>query len=451
MRYVARNRPFVVRNGAAHWDAHRKWNSAQLRAVMHDTPVNVAITPHGNADSILHLPDAGALFVKPLERSEPFHRAMTNIAMQATDPSYTGPTRYLQTQNDNLRGEYATLFGDVPKSIPWARIALDKEPDAINFWLGNGASTTALHKDNYENVYVQVLGKKHFVLLPPVEAPCVNEKAVLAATYVDASAHPDSSVISKEDLVVKIDEAEDVECKVTYVPFATWDPDNPMEHATPFSKDSRPLRVTLNEGDMLYLPALWYHKVSQSCNDEGLCCAVNYWYDLDFTGGFWASASFLRGVGLIAQERHQQPYQQSGSDIRHPALGSQKPSPRPMSLTKEDGATKNWPHEFQRDVGPSEQDSTPAQDLPRSFVPPSNADGGVPRPWSNAEKSDAFDRWVREWYQQDSAQERTQSLHKPSAIVAGQGLQATSNEEKGNTMDDWVKQWTAAREQTSGR
>ena len=41
------------------------------------------------------------------------------------------------------------------------------------------------------------------------------------------------------------------------VPFATWDPDSPEENQTPFSYLSRPLRVTLDPGDLLYLPALW--------------------------------------------------------------------------------------------------------------------------------------------------------------------------------------------------
>lgn len=302
MRYVARNRPFVVRKGASTWSAHTKWNAGYLASTLRDTPVNVAITPSGNADSVLPLSSPEhAVFVKPLERVEPFTVAMGKVQSQAQDENWNGPTHYLQTQNDNLRGEYATLFEDVPKSIAWARIALEKDPDAINFWLGNSSSTTALHKDNYENVYVQVLGKKHFVLLPPVEAPCVNEKAVLAATY--ASVSDSKGDIKKEDLVVSIDEPGDGDSQGTYVPFATWDPDSPEEHATPFSQYSRPIRVTLEEGDMLYLPALWYHKVSQSCNAEGLCCAVNYWYDLDFNGGFWPTSSFVRCAGLLSQRQ----------------------------------------------------------------------------------------------------------------------------------------------------
>lgn len=50
---------------------------------------------------------------------------------------------------------------------------------------------------------------------------------------------------------------------------------------------------------MLYLPALWYHKVSQSCDGEGICCAINYWYDMEFSGSFWSMASFVRGVGMV--------------------------------------------------------------------------------------------------------------------------------------------------------
>jgi jumonji domain-containing protein 7 len=127
------------------------------------------------------------------------------------------------------------------------------------------------------------MGRKHFTLLPPVEAPCVNERSVLAGTYM-------------EDMKVEIDKP------VQYVPFATWDPDEPEINATAYSKYSRPMRVTLEEGDMLYLPALWYHKVGQSCNAEGVCVAVNYWYDLDFAGGFWSMAGFVRSVGLLSME-----------------------------------------------------------------------------------------------------------------------------------------------------
>ncbi|OCK85686.1 Clavaminate synthase-like protein [Lepidopterella palustris CBS 459.81] len=320
MRYVARNRPFVVRKGAEDWTARKAWNAKYLVDVMGRQLVNVAVTPHGNADSVVELEDDGLLFVKPYDTEEPFSKVIEKIQQQEFHPSMKEPTRYAQTQNDNLRNEYIPLFSDLPKDVPFARIALQKSPDAINFWLGNSHSTTALHKDNYENIYVQVLGRKHFVLLPPIESACINEQLIPAATYTPRT--PPSSTSSRSlspvsemsqsplqalpsashdealsDLVVCLDEPEE------NVPFATWDPDFPNERPTPYSQYSRPLRVTLDEGDMLFLPALWYHKVSQSCSSEGICCAVNYWYDLDFSGSFWPLCSFTRGVSLLTLGR----------------------------------------------------------------------------------------------------------------------------------------------------
>lgn len=47
MRYVSRNRPFVVRGGAKHWHAVRKWDAEYLRDRMKGRDVKVAVTPHG--------------------------------------------------------------------------------------------------------------------------------------------------------------------------------------------------------------------------------------------------------------------------------------------------------------------------------------------------------------------------------------------------------------------
>jgi len=56
---------------------------------------------------------------------------------------------------------------------------------------------TALHRDNYENIYCQVIGNKHFVLLPPIEAPCVNERILPCATY-ESHVQRESHQVSQE-------------------------------------------------------------------------------------------------------------------------------------------------------------------------------------------------------------------------------------------------------------
>jgi jumonji domain-containing protein 7 len=47
MRFVALNRPFVVRGGAVQWKATQSWNVKYLAKIMEGQNVNVAVTPNG--------------------------------------------------------------------------------------------------------------------------------------------------------------------------------------------------------------------------------------------------------------------------------------------------------------------------------------------------------------------------------------------------------------------
>ncbi|KAF2165241.1 hypothetical protein M409DRAFT_56113 [Zasmidium cellare ATCC 36951] len=301
MRYVSTNRGFIVRRGAKDWDALRKWDAAYLRDAMKGRDVKVAVTPHGNADAVVADEAGRLLFVEPYEVNEPFETFLSVVQedSRSQDRSRGRNVRYAQTQNGNLPFEYANLAGDVPTHIAFATEALGQDPDAVNFWLGNDRSTTSLHKDNYENIYVQVRGQKHFILLPPIEMPCVNESPLSFARY-----RPTED--DGEDLVVETNK------DIGPTPVPLWDPDEPELRPTVYSKYSKPLKVTLNEGDMMYLPAMWYHKVGQGNGDEGFACSVNYWYDMDFSGSFWSSNAFVRDV-----------YNASLTSVSYPALDMQ--------------------------------------------------------------------------------------------------------------------------------
>nr|POF13783.1 jmjc domain-containing protein 7 [Quercus suber] len=293
MRHVAANRPFVARGAAADWAAVRKWDAAYLKEKMTGEDVRIAVTPFGNADAIVEAEGRVPIFVEPWEMMEPFSDFFDALVQEENASAPPGPpgspasnVRYAQPQNDSLRHEYRALTADVPAEISFAQIALQQNADAINIWLGSDRSVTALHKDNYENIYVQVRGRKHFLLLPPVEMPCVNEREVLRGRYVPV--HEDETLSPPLEVVPDVSGER--------VPVPTWDPDFPERNATDYSHLSRPLRVTLHEGDVLYLPAMWYHKVSQSRGDRGFVCAVNYWYDMDFAGSFWTGMNFVREV-----------------------------------------------------------------------------------------------------------------------------------------------------------
>ncbi|GAM89062.1 hypothetical protein ANO11243_070960 [Dothideomycetidae sp. 11243] len=282
MRYVARNKPLIIRRGARHWSAVQKWSAEYLVKIMGNTPVNVALTPNGLADAVAVDAWNKEVFAEPLEQDEPFSDVLTYITARGRG-EITGPVKYCQTQNDNLRGEYSQLFSDVPHSIAFAQAALDKEPDAVNFWLGDAASITSLHKDNYENIYAQIRGRKHFVLLPPVVMPCTEERSLPLARYEKVAR--DGNYATAHDLMPVVQQP------VQHVPVPTWDPIRSHKPPNEFGKYVQPIHVDLEEGDMMYLPAMWY--------------------DMDFSGQFWSTNNFIRDLTL---SRSRKPI--SGPDVK---------------------------------------------------------------------------------------------------------------------------------------
>ena len=82
------------------------------------------------------------------------------------------------------------------------------------------------------------------------------------------------------------------------MPWLTVDP-----RALPKNSPCKPLVVTLCPGEVLYLPALWFHSVAQVPDNNGLCIAVNYWYNMDFTGPLYPLFNFLRHITMIEDGR----------------------------------------------------------------------------------------------------------------------------------------------------
>ena len=56
--------------------------------------------------------------------------------------------------------------------------------------------------------------------------------------------------------------------QIPWIPVNPIDPD-PNLHSR--FKHARPISVTVNEGEVLYLPALWYHRVSQQASTDPAC------------------------------------------------------------------------------------------------------------------------------------------------------------------------------------
>ncbi|KAF3098836.1 hypothetical protein TWF102_005888 [Orbilia oligospora] len=316
---VSRNRPVIIRNAMADWPAYttNKWTPEYLSSTMGDMEVIVAETPKGNADSIV-THEGTRYFVKPHTTSYPLTTFLSLLKSTTTDPN-PSTVLYAQSQDSNLTSEYFPISQDIPPTIPWASIALSQRlPDATNIWIGNHHSVSSLHKDPYQNLYGVLLGTKIFYLVSPLGVAGVKEEKVRSATYVmnreGFDIIPDSVSSSnnsdKEGEEEEEEGGEEGEGMITWPSISLDDyfslPES--ERSTPvedvsdtdpwkWTKLSAPIRVEVKAGEMLYLPALWYHQVAQTVDeDEGVCVAVNYWYDMDFSGPFVSMVNYVRDM-----------------------------------------------------------------------------------------------------------------------------------------------------------
>ncbi|KAI9138239.1 cupin-like domain-containing protein [Paraphysoderma sedebokerense] len=362
-RLVSSNRPVLIKNAAKSWPAFKCWNIKYLREVMGTKNVTVAVTPNGYADAVLD----DKYFVQPHEKHQSFNETLDtlkanvidnqfaaspvsassrhlippdqrNLYVDDSDPpvlksmnSTGNGVHYVQLQNGNLMSEFRDLLetGDVPYDIDFATEALGYPPDAVNLWIGESTSITSLHKDNYENLYVVISGSKTFTLYPPTECHTLYEQSYTPAVYepIETSFTDGNAKIAKPQLFKVTPQLDSPS-----TPWIPIDPLHPDSDKYLLNERSKKLTVTVNAGDMLYLPSMWFHHVTQSeppiasllsdClpdksfqnitseemnqNKENVSkhlesklpfvVAVNYWYDMQFDWKY-AYFNFMKAIG----------------------------------------------------------------------------------------------------------------------------------------------------------
>lgn len=165
---------------------------------------------------------------------------------------------YYSQQNDCLRQELPQLLRDLP-DMAFAAEAFGSQPDAVNLWIGDSRSVSSMHKDPYENMFLVTAGQKVFTLRPPCDVTLLDEQEFVAATYVkgrDGLLHAEIDVPeSRVSWIVSEPTGDDVAC---------------------------PVVCEVSPGEMLYLPAYWYHRVEQQDFTVGIKYVTVGWERLAF-------------------------------------------------------------------------------------------------------------------------------------------------------------------------
>eukprot|EP00927_Polykrikos_kofoidii_P057078 TRINITY_DN51186_c0_g1_i1.p1 TRINITY_DN51186_c0_g1~~TRINITY_DN51186_c0_g1_i1.p1 ORF type:complete len:511 (-),score=62.70 TRINITY_DN51186_c0_g1_i1:23-1498(-) len=278
--YVSQSQPVVITDlHSCDWPCLSKWTDEYLLNAAGDTEVSVNVTPHGQGDAV----DLEGRFLRPCEERMFFRDFWRRLHASRCDE-----VLYLSKQNDCLRQELPELFRDVPAAVPLGVDGFGNSPEAVNIWIGDSRAVSSCHLDHYENLFAVVRGEKVFTLLPPAAVPFLHECLCQSGEFARAE---DGSLKAEMDPL-----------DVPRVPWIPFDVASPDFERFPNAALAPSVEVRVGPGEMLYLPAMWYHRVGQ----KGLTVGVNYWHDMSF-GAAYCHQSFLRDVngltdGNIAEE-----------------------------------------------------------------------------------------------------------------------------------------------------
>ncbi|KAH0445954.1 hypothetical protein IEQ34_025212 [Dendrobium chrysotoxum] len=242
-RHVVRHVPLLLIDGCIDdRTGLQRWQSTQyLIDAMGEEPVQVSLTPDGRADDLQSL-DERDVFALPMEQWRSF-RLMSDVR--------------------EINGGSSKTHTSLVWQLCVGRCALGTEPEATNLWIGTSKSRTSMHREIItENLFTVIRGTKIFTLYPPCEAHFLCEDKPYEV-YQWHRAPDDLWSLQPSDSTA-----------------TPWIPIDPSLHQTPpenvrherFAKALPPLIVRVHAGQTLFLPAGWYHHVTQEGDKEGFLC-----------------------------------------------------------------------------------------------------------------------------------------------------------------------------------
>lgn len=207
-RYYSQNTPVILTDVCDRWPARFRWNEAYLVDRLGQIDVQVMIGRDADADYEINADEHKSRM--------PFDQYVDWV--NSTDRSNDA---YLVANNGLLSTDAgAVLWNDFDLDERY----LEPDPDRSHafLWYGPAGTVTPLHHDNCNVLFSQVIGSKHFILIPALEIHRMyNEVAV----YSDV------------------------------------DPLDPDLDEFPLFADAQQLHVDVGPGDTLFIPAGWWHHV----------------------------------------------------------------------------------------------------------------------------------------------------------------------------------------------
>ena len=297
--YLDQNRPAIITDALSDWDAIGKWSPDYLASARPAKLVTVAVSSETQFN---YDPNRGV----GEEASRYRYTEMDLLhAVSAICRNGPGPEHYYLMQR-SIPDEFPELLQDI-KTPAWIN---DQRP-AINLWFGSAGNVTPLHYDHTNNFFAQVYGRKHLTLFDPMQT----------------------------DLLYPYP----LESPASHVSFI--DLEQPDLEKYPKFRETRTLAGVIEPGELLYLPAYWWHHV----RSLQISISVNFWWAPGFEQNFLPNA--LRTLPLLYQQDRLQGVQaevlsEVGLEFIDAASLLQRKGLRWAAILLAGAALENWMRDF---------------------------------------------------------------------------------------------------------
>ncbi|XP_066275806.1 uncharacterized protein [Branchiostoma lanceolatum] len=325
--YVKHSRPVIITGAMDQWNVFEKWSNEFLRERFGKEEVHIKLTSGGEYEGVEDaslwedfgtfqiprqvrdkLPFPDLVVVRPATLNLKFGKFLAMIEETARS-EVKNMSAYLEYSS--IPQYMPSLEADIP-GFPFVNNLLTRRH--LNMWLSDGNTLGKLHFDPFDNLLCQISGKKEVILFEPHDNTRLYEAHIPEAilgfnnrtgkfrrkTLLDST----SMVMSPVDILKpnfkrfpKFAEAVPVNCtieegEVLYMPAHWWHLCITLYYLFltqrfPKFADAVPMNCTIEEGEVLYMPAHWWHEVqSYPSSTQHRNLAINFWYEPFLTKEF---------------------------------------------------------------------------------------------------------------------------------------------------------------------
>jgi hypothetical protein len=227
---IETSRPLIIRAQSLYRDVGAKWTEDYLRDRLGDIPVNVYVSADGT------FPGGEGPYDPEKYRlvEMTFGECLDRITSRSLTPIIRENERYYLYQSPSAL--YSTVIEDCPAP---ALIPHDADPQS-NLWLSGAGAVTPIHYDVADNLLIQAKGSKEVLIWSPNQHPYL---------YLQSF----GKVHSRQSMI---------------------DLTRPNPDAYPAFSRAVASWGTLQQGDVLFIPAGWFHYVKT----VELSVSVNHWW-----------------------------------------------------------------------------------------------------------------------------------------------------------------------------